>query len=397
MDQNKNKRIYLSPPHLNGYELAFVKEAFDTNWIAPLGPHTDAFENEIARYAGVKHALAISSGTAAIHLALKYSGVRQGNYVFCSSFTFAGSCNPIMYEKATPVFIDSEPDSWNMSPAALEKAFQWADTRGKMPKAVIVVNLYGQSADWDRILPICQHYSVPVIEDAAESLGATYKERQTGSFGYFGVFSFNGNKIITTSGGGMVVSNDEDAIKKLKFWATQAREPVRHYEHREIGYNYRLSNICAAIGLGQLKTIDERIDAKKRIWDKYKKAFKDIPVKMMPVMPEGNPNWWLSAITVDNNCSKKPEDIIVALENENIESRPLWKPMHMQLVYKDYPFFTHFSNERKSSNTCKNTEISKSIEVSEDLFKRGICLPSGSAITEEEQERVISVVNEVLY
>jgi pyridoxal phosphate-dependent aminotransferase EpsN len=404
---NANKRIYLSPPHMNGYELPFIHEAFDTNWIAPQGPQVDAFEKEITKYIGVKHALALSSGTAAIHLALKYAGVCQGDYVFCSSLTFAGSCNPIMYEKAIPVFIDSEPESWNMSPVALEKAFRWSKMQGKKPKAVIVVNLYGQSANWNKILPICEYYNVPIIEDAAESLGATYNGRQTGSFGHFGIFSFNGNKIITTSGGGIIVSNDEDAIKKIRFWATQAREPARHYEHKEIGYNYRLSNICAAIGLGQMKTLNERIAARKRIWGKYKEAFNDIPVKMMPIMKEGTPNWWLSVMTINSDCPKNPEDIIIALENENIESRPLWKPMHMQPVYKKYPFFSHLEIEGKNrsitnnaTNNLTNSSINDSsrslnTNVSEDLFKRGICLPSGSAMTEEEQNRVIEVVRNI--
>jgi len=296
-----------------------------------------------------------------------------------------------MYEKAIPVFIDSEPESWNMSPIALEKAFRWAEKEGKNPKAVIVVNLYGQSADWDRVLPICEYYNVPVIEDAAESLGATYKGRQTGSCGHFGIFSFNGNKIITTSGGGIIASNDENAIKKTRFWATQAREPAMHYEHKEIGYNYRLSNICAAIGLGQMKTLNERIAVRKRIWEKYREAFRDMPVKMMPVMEEGTPNWWLSVMTINSDYPKKPEDIIIALENENIESRPLWKPMHMQPVYKRYPYFSHLEIESKSTSIVNRSNIS----ISEGLFERGVCLPSGTAMTEGEQDRVIEVIRNI--
>lgn len=375
MSQNK---IYLSPPHMNGYELEYVKEAFESNWIAPLGPHVDAFEKEIADFTGVKYAAALSSGTAGIHLALKYLGVGQGDSVFCSSLTFAGTCNPILYEKAVPVFIDSEPGSWNMSPDALEKAFDRAKMDGKMPMAVIAVNIYGQSADWDKILPICNYYNIPVIEDAAESLGATYKKSQTGSFGYIGVLSFNGNKIITTSGGGMVVSDDRDAVNKILFWATQSKEPARHYEHKEIGYNYRMSNICAAIGRGQLKTLTEKITKRKSIYNMYKKCFADIPVEMMPVMPTGAPNYWLSVMTLNKGCPVSPENIITALEKENIESRPLWKPMHKQPVFEKYPFFPH------SDSCC----------VSEDIFERGICLPSGCAMTESELEQVIAVVEQ---
>lgn len=295
-----------------------------------------------------------------------------------------------------------------MSPVALEKVFRWSKMQGKKPKTVIVVNIYGQSANWNKILPICEYYNVPIIEDAAESLGATYKGRQTGSFGHFGIFSFNGNKIITTSGGGIIVSNDEDAIKKIRFWATQAREPARHYEHKEIGYNYRLSNICAAIGLGQMITLNERIATRKRIWKKYERGFNDISIKMMPIMKEGTPNWWLSVMTINSDCPKNPEDIIIALENENIESRPLWKPMHMQPVYKKYPFFSHLEIENKNrsitSNAANNLtkssihDSSRSLNtsVSEELFKRGFCLPSGSAMTEEEQGRVIEVVRNII-
>lgn len=374
------KRIYLSPPHTNGYELEYIKDAIDTNWIAPLGPHVNGFESELADYVGISHAVALSSGTSGIHLALKYLGVSEKDYVFCSTFTFAGTCNPIMYEKAIPVFIDSDSASWNMSSLALERAFEWAKKQYKIPKAVIVVNLYGQSADWSGILPICQYYNVPVIEDAAESLGSTYMGKQTGNFGYVGVFSFNGNKIITTSGGGMVVCEDEDAIKKMRFWATQAREAGRHYEHKEVGYNYRMSNICAAIGRGQLKTINEKITAKKSIYEYYEKAFCDLPVKMMPLLSKCSRNYWLSTLTIDRKCNIVPEDIIIGLESEDIESRPLWKPMHLQPVYKKYPYFSH--NEY--------------LRIAEDLYERGICLPSGSAMTSEELNRVVNVVKRII-
>lgn len=369
-----NKKIYLSAPHMNGTELDYVTEAFNTNWIAPIGPNVDCFEREVAAYVGVEHSVALSSGTAGIHLALKYMGVGQGDIVFCSSLTFSGSCNPILYEKATPVFIDSEPRSWNMSPKALEKAFVWAKQNGKMPKALIVVNLYGQSADWDSILPLCEKFRVPVIEDSAESLGARYKGRQTGSFGQFGIFSFNGNKIITTSGGGMVVSNDRDAIEKMRFWATQSREPEIHYEHREIGYNYRMSNICASIGLGQMKTLDQRIAARKAIYYRYKDAFSGLPVELMPVYEA--PNHWLTVLTIDKGCKVRPRHVIESLGKMDIESRPVWKPMHLQPVFRDYPYFVDIEGE----------------SLSDELFARGVCLPSGSAMTEKDLDRVIEGV-----
>ena len=375
---------------MSGREQKYIQEAFDTNWIAPLGANVDAFEKEICRYVGMKHGLALSSGTAAIHLALKYLGVKQGDYVFCSSLTFSGSCNPIAYEGAIPVFIDSEPDSWNMSPAALEKAFTWSQKNGKHPKAVIIVDLYGQSADYTRLLEICDYYNVPVIEDSAEALGASYGlcgtnigkqfegcRNKCGSFGHIGIFSFNGNKIITTSGGGMAVSNDPDAIKKMKFWATQAREPELHYEHKEIGYNYRMSNVCAGIGRGQLTALEAKVVRKKEIFDKYKRAFADIEfIKMMPISQKGQPNYWLSVITVDKTSGFTPAQIINMLDNNNVEARPLWKPMHLQPVFRGTEYFTH----------------GDSLDVSGDLFEVGLCLPSGTSMTEEEQEYVIGLV-----
>lgn len=361
---------------MNGHEMEYVQNVFDTNWIAPLGPQVDGFERELSGRIGVKSAVALSSGTAGIHLALKYLGVGQGDCVFCSSLTFSGSCNPIMYEKAIPVFIDSDPESWNMSPAALEKAFEWARKNNAMPKAVIVVNLYGQSAEWDKIIPICSKYNVPVVEDAAESLGSSYMDKPTGSFGHFGIFSFNGNKIITTSGGGMVVSDDEDAIRKLRFWATQSREPARHYEHREIGYNYRMPSVCAAIGRGQLKTLDDRVKTKKEIFCKYKRAFEGLPVEMMPVLDNSSPNHWLSVFTLNRGAKVTPDDIITSLEKENIESRPLWKPMNSQPVFQGYQYFRHNDN----------------ISIGDDLFARGVCLPSGTAMTDEDLDRVVRTV-----
>ncbi|WAM33637.1 DegT/DnrJ/EryC1/StrS family aminotransferase [Caldicellulosiruptor morganii] len=374
--KNEN-RIYLSPPYLSGIEKGYILDALDSGWIAPLGPHVEAFEKEICEYVGVKYGLATSSGTAAIHLALKYVGVKEGDLVFCSTLTFAGTCFPILYEKAIPVFIDSEPETWNMSPEALEKAFYWAKKEGKLPKAVIVVDLYGQSANYDKLLPICEYYKVPVIEDAAEALGASYKGRKCGSFGYIGIFSFNGNKIITTSGGGMVVSNDEDAIKKMRFWATQAREPVRHYEHKEIGYNYRMSNICATLGRAQLKDIEYRVKRKKEIYYRYKEAFKDLSIQMMPIFEEGEPNYWLSVMTIDENCNVTPDAIINGLEKNNIESRPVWKPMHLQPIFSKFRYFEH------------DTDVSKT------LFEKGICLPSGVNLNEEEQSVIISLIKSI--
>lgn len=370
-----NKRIYLSPPHLGGEEIKYIQEAFAANWVAPLGPNVEAFEQEVSALVGTKGAVALSSGTAGIHLALKAAGVKEGDYVLCSSLTFAGSCNPIVYEKAIPVFIDSEPDSWNMSPLALEKALASLRKRNIKPKAVIIVDLYGQSADMDGLLPICEQYEVPVIEDAAEALGATYKGKACGSFGRFGVFSFNGNKIITTSGGGMVVSDDLEALKKIKFWATQAREPCRHYEHKEIGYNYRMSNIVAGIGRGQLKVLQDRIRRRKEIFETYKAAFSAYPeIKMMPIASYGNPNYWLTVITIEPEARVTPEEIMDKLEEHNIESRPVWKPMHLQPVFQGCEYFQHEE------------------DIAAGLFKQGICLPSGTAMTDREQQMIIDII-----
>ncbi len=374
------QRIYLSPPHMSGNEIKFVQEAFDSNWIAPLGPNVDGFEKEICQYVQVNHGLALSSGTSGIHLALRYFGVGPGDYVFCSSLTFSGSCNPIKYQFANPVFIDSEPDTWNMSPKALVEAFEWAKKTCNMPKAVIIVDLYGQSADYDSLLQICNHYGVPVIEDAAEAIGSTFKGKKCGSFGNVGIFSFNGNKIMTTSGGGMVVTNDEDMINKMRFWSTQAREATRHYEHRDFGYNYRMSNICAGIGLGQLMVLDDHILLRKAIRQRYIEELKDLPVKFMPISDAGKPNYWLTVITLDEDSSLSTEEIIDALEASNIESRPVWKPMHLQPIFKECPFFPHLDNKKS---------------VGEELFKRGICLPTGSAMTNNELERVIDSLKKI--
>lgn len=373
---NMSKKILLASPHMSdeGYEQQFIKEAFDTNWIAPLGENVNKFEEEIANYVGVKTGAALSAGSAAIHLGLKALNVKQGDIVFCSSLTFSATCNPIIYQNATPVFIDSEYETWNMDPLALEKAFE----KYPNPKAVIVVHLYGTPAKMDEIIKICKKHNVPLIEDAAESLGSIYNGQQTGTFGEYGVFSFNGNKIITTSGGGMLVSNNEDGIKKVRFWATQSKEPVRHYEHKEIGYNYRMSNICAGIGRGQLKVLDKRIEKKTEIYNKYKNELEKVKeIKMQPIPKNTKPNHWLSVMTIDKDSKVKPLNIMETLEKENIDSRPVWKPMHLQPVFKEYDFIT-----------VKNDGTS----VSEDLFNRGVCLPSDTKMTEEEQERVIDII-----
>ena len=370
------KRIYLSSPHMCGKEKEYVDEAFKTNWIAPLGPHVSAFEREIAEYIGVNSAAALSSGTAAIHLALIALGVGEGDIVFCSSLTFAASCNPIIYQKAKPVFIDSEPESLNMSPIALAKAF-----KEYHPKAVIVVNLYGQSADMDKIRTICAQYYVPIIEDAAESLGTIYKEKMSGSFGDLGIFSFNGNKIITTSGGGMLVSDNVQVVEKARFLATQARDKARHYQHSELGFNYRMSNICAGIGRGQLTVLEERIVQKKAIYYNYKEALKDIGViQMAPIIDYGEPNYWLSVMTIESSCNITPLDVMIVLEKNNIESRPIWKPMHLQPFYEKYPFYTHQDQE---------------ISVSEDIFNQGICLPSDTKMSKKDIDRVIGVIRHI--
>jgi pyridoxal phosphate-dependent aminotransferase EpsN len=377
-----NKRIYLSPPHMSGEEQKYIAEAFETNWIAPLGPNVEGFERELAEYVGARGALALSSGTAAIHLALRLLDVGPGDTVFCSSLTFVASANPILYQGATPVFIDSEPKTWNMSPIALERAMQDAAMEGKLPKAVIIVNLYGQSADMDPLLAICDRYGVPVLEDAAESLGATYKGKSSGTFGKFGVYSFNGNKIISTSGGGMLVSDDIEALEKARFWSTQARDQARHYQHSEMGYNYRMSNIIAGIGRGQLRVLDERVKARRAVFDRYEAAFANLPgFTLMPEAEEGFMTRWLTALTVDaEQTGVSAVQIVDALAEENIEARPVWKPLHLQPLFAGAKYYPHAEYN----------------SVSDDLFTNGLCLPSGSSLTEEEQGRVIASVERAL-
>ncbi len=371
-------RIYLSSPHMSGMEMKYINEAFDTNWVAPLGPNVNEFEKEIATYVGVKDAVAVSSGTAAIHLALSLLDVKEGDIVFCSSLTFVASANPILYQGAEPVFIDSEPETWNMSPLALERAFQVAKRENKLPKAVIVVHLYGQSARMDEISTICNAYQVPIIEDAAESLGSSYKGKMSGSMGDFGIFSFNGNKIITTSGGGMLVSNHIVSLQKARFLATQAREPAPHYQHSEMGYNYRLSNVLAGIGRGQLEVLEERVKRKREIFNTYEKELGSVPgISFMPELEETYSNRWLTAIVLDAQITGfNRNELLRALDKENIEARPVWKPLHLQPLFRGYQFFAHSQEE----------------VISEKLFKDGLCLPSGTNMNEEEQMRVINCV-----
>lgn len=371
-----SQRIWLSSPHLGEEETAFVEEAFRTNWIAPLGPHVDAFERELASLVGVGHAAALSSGTAAIHLGLLLLGVQAGDTVFCSSLTFVGSCNPIRYCGAQPVFIDSDPETWNMSPAALERAFSWAKAHGRLPRCVIIVNLYGQSADMDTLLPICDRFGVPVLEDAAESLGAQYKGRNSGTFGRLAVFSFNGNKIITTSGGGMLVSDDPELIGRARKFATQSREPARHYEHTEVGYNYRMSNVLAGIGRGQLRVLLERVAQRRAVFERYRAALSEVPAVRWMGEPRGYCSTrWLTCFTLAGpDAPARCEGLMRALERHQIEARPVWKPMHLQPLFAGAPYFQHTENH----------------DVSRQLFETGICLPSGSNLSQDQQDRVIA-------
>lgn len=367
--------ILLSTPHMGDEERAFVASAFDTNWIAPLGPNVDAFEAELAAKVGIGHAAAVSSGTAAIHLALILLGVSQGDQVFCSSLTFAASANPIVYQGAEPVFIDSDEASWNMCPIALERALDDARRENRLPKAVIVVNLYGQSADMDAILELCDAHGIPVVEDAAESLGATYKGKASGTFGRLGVYSFNGNKIITTSGGGMLVSDDPELIAKARFLATQAREPAPWYEHKEIGFNYRMSNILAGVGRGQLGVLDDRVLSRRHVFERYRDGLSNIAeIQWMPEPEWSHSTRWLSACVLETGTEGR-DRLIAELAADMIEARPVWKPMHLQPVFANNRFYT-------AANT----------PVADRLFDGGICLPSGSNMTEAQIDRIIEAV-----
>jgi dTDP-4-amino-4,6-dideoxygalactose transaminase len=365
-------RIYLSSPHMSdeGMEMKYIREAFDTNWIAPLGNNVNEFERELAQKVDGSHAAALSSGTAGIHMALKAVGVGPGDTVFCPSLTFSASANPIIYQNATPVFIDSDAGTWNISVTALEEAFN-----KYRPKAVVVVHLYGLSTDMDPVIELCRKFGVPLIEDAAESLGTNYKGKSTGTFGEFGVFSFNGNKIITTSGGGMVISKNKEMIEKIRFWSTQSRDPARHYQHTELGYNYRMSNVVAGIGRGQLRVLDKRVMKKREIFRHYANAFADCSnVAMMPSNEWNSPNYWLSCILVDGQ--ERAKHIMDALESQNIESRPIWKPMHLQ------PFFSKY--DYVGGN------------VSEQIFNNGICLPSDTKMNDSDLDRITEIIRSEL-
>jgi len=369
-------RIYLSPPHLSGAELPHVREAFATNWIAPLGPNVEAFEKEFSARLDVPHALALSSGTSALHLSMMLSDVGPGDTVLCSTFTFVASANPILYQNATPVFIDSDEDTWNMDPNLLAQELDDCARRGRLPKAVVLVHLYGQSADIDPILAACRRHDVTLIEDAAEALGASYKGGSPGAFGKFGIYSFNGNKIITTSGGGMLVSADAESIQRARFLATQGRDPAPHYEHSQMAYNYRMSNVLAGIGRGQLTALDERVRQRRHNYECYREEFQHLPgITFMPEAGYGTSTRWLTVIQLDPaefGCSA--ENLRVRLEEQDIESRPAWKPMHLQPLFRD----------------CRHVGG----DVSERIFQHGLCLPSGSSLTERERTRVVEAVHE---
>lgn len=372
-----NKRIYLSPPHMSGLEQPFVQDAFDTNWIAPLGPHVDAFEREFCQVIGAPHALALSSGTAALHLALLLAGVSSGDEVLVSTLTFSASVNPIIYLGGYPTFIDSETTSWNMDPALLADVLAQRARAGRLPKAVVLVHLYGQSADLDPILALCQQHGIPLIEDAAEALGSTYNGRVPGTFGKAGIFSFNGNKIITTSGGGMLVSDDLAFIHHARKLATQARDPAPHYQHSEIGFNYRLSNVLAGIGRGQLAVLEERVQARRANFTYYQESLGHLPgIHFMPEAPWGRHTRWLTVLTIDPaQFGADREALRLALEAENIEARPVWKPMHLQPVFAAYPFVGS--------------------HVAQQFFEDGLCLPSGSSLTMADKERIVATVRHV--
>ena len=374
-------RLLLSPPYMGGREKAYVNEAFESNWIAPLGPQVTAFEEEVRARVEMPYALATASGTSALHLALKALGVGKGDRVFCSSFTFAASCNPIVYQGAEPVFIDSDPVTLNLSADALSRALADAKREGKLPRAVVVVDLYGRSADFDRILPLCREYGVPVLEDAAEALGATYHGRPCGSFGDLSVLSFNGNKIITTSGGGMVFCREESLRQKMLFWATQAKEPVLHYEHTEIGYNYRLSNVCAAIGRGQLEILDEKLSHRLENHESYRALLADAPVTFAPEFDGNRENHWLSFCFLNDDVALTSEQVCLKLLEMDLEARPAWKPMHAQPVFSSCRAYSH--------------EGGKDF-VSDRLFERGVCLPSGDLLTEDDRVRVAEALRSII-
>ena len=375
-------KLFLSSPHMSGNEMKYINEAFDLNWIAPLGNNVDGFERELAVYNQVEDVAVVSSGTSAIHLALDLLGVGAGDSVFVSSLTFVASANPVLYLGAEPVLIDSESETWNMSPEALERALKEAKEKQALPKAIVIVHLYGQSAKVDELLALAKEYDVPVIEDAAESLGSEYKGAKSGSHGDFGIYSFNGNKIITTSGGGALVSNDKEAIQKARFLSTQARDPALHYQHSEVGYNYRMSNIVAGIGRGQLEVLDDRVQAKRDVFNRYEAALKEYSgISFQPELKNTKSNRWLTALTINpEQIGVNRTEIIDALAEENIEARPVWKPMHLQPLFEAYAYYPH----------------EEDFSVSDQLFETGLCLPSGSNMTKEQQEKVIKIIQDKL-
>ncbi|MEH0158137.1 aminotransferase class I/II-fold pyridoxal phosphate-dependent enzyme [Limibacter armeniacum] len=374
-----NDKIWLSSPHMGELEQQYVNEAFATNWIAPLGPHVNGFEEDICHYTGAKYAAALSSGTSAIHLALILLGVKAGDEVICSSFTFSASANPIAYQGATPVFVDSEAETWNMDPVLLEEAIKDRIQLGKKPKAVILVHLYGIAAKMDEIMEICNRYEVPLIEDAAEALGSTYKGKALGTFGLMGVYSFNGNKIITTSGGGALVSDNQELVEKARFLATQARDNAPHYQHSHIGYNYRMSNVCAGIGRGQMQVLDERVQQRRDNFFFYEKLFNEFDgITMLSEPQDTFSNHWLSCMLIEPEKvgGIDSETLRLALAEDNIEARPLWKPMHLQPIFEQYPAYTNGTSEK--------------------LFEYGLCLPSGSNLTDTDRQRIETALLKVL-
>jgi dTDP-4-amino-4,6-dideoxygalactose transaminase len=374
-----HNKIYLSSPHMGGGELKYIHQAFEENWIAPLGPNVDGFETDICRYTGAGHAAALSSGTAAIHLALILLGVHAGDEIICPTFTFSATANPIVYQGAIPVFVDSEYDTWNICVKEAQRAIEDRIRQGKKPKAFIIVHLYGQSAKMDELMALAAHYNIPVVEDAAEALGSQYKGKMLGTFGRLGILSFNGNKIITTSGGGALLSDDEELIRKARFLSTQARDNAPHYQHSQIGYNYRMSNIIAGIGRGQMEVIDQRVAQRRANSEFYQNAFASLPaISFSPELENTISNRWLTCILIDEAQSGglTRESIRLALADSNIEARPLWKPMHLQPIFEKYPYYG-------------------SHHVAEDLFSRGLCLPSGSNLSEEDLHKIVRIIRQI--
>lgn len=369
-DRPSSDRILLSPPHLCGREQHFLMDSLASNWVAPVGPHLDAFEREFAEVVDAEYAVAVSSGTAAMHLAVRCLGLRPGEEVFCSTATFAATVNPVIYEGGSPVFIDSDPNTWNMDPRLLADELRRCAKRNRLPRAVIVVDLYGQCADWDVLRELCGSYEIPLIEDAAEALGATYKGNPAGSFGWANIFSFNGNKIITTSGGGMLATNDKNLAAAARHLATQARDPAPHYEHSKVGYNYRLSNLLAGVGRAQLAVLNDRVTSRRNVFEYYcERLGKEPGIEFMPEAPYGRSTRWLTCLLIDSGLfGATIEDVRLHLESHNIESRPAWKPMHLQPVFREFR--------------------SVGGAVAEQIFQRGLCLPSGSSLTELELAKV---------